>query len=78
MLTFKDSGLKGIQEYLIDFFLLCFSKPEIISKRNFKNVFRDFPGGPIVMTAPSNVAVAGLIPAQGAKITHALWSKIKT
>ena len=32
---------------------------------------RDFPGGPVVKTSPSNAGGAGLIPGQGAKIPHA-------
>ena len=31
---------------------------------------RDFPGGPVVKTSPSNAGGAGLIPGQGAKIPH--------
>ena len=34
-----------------------------------------FPGGPAVKTSPSSAEGAGLIPGQGAKIQHALWSK---
>ena len=36
---------------------------------------RDFPGGPVVETSPSDAAGAGLIPVQGAKIPHASGSK---
>ena len=32
---------------------------------------RDFPGGPVVKTSPSNAEGAGSIPGQGAKILHA-------
>ena len=32
---------------------------------------RDFPGGPVVKTSPSNAGVAGSISGQGAKIPHA-------
>ena len=35
----------------------------------------DFPGGPVVKISPSNAGGAGLIPGQGAKITHALCTK---
>ena len=31
---------------------------------------RDFPGGPVVKTLPSNAGGAGLIPGWGAKIPH--------
>ena len=34
---------------------------------------RDFPGGQVVKTSPSNAGGVGLIPGQGAKILHALW-----
>ena len=36
-----------------------------------KYYLRDFPGGPVVKTLPSNAGCAGLIPGQGAKIPHA-------
>ena len=39
---------------------------------------RDFPGGPVVETSPSNAGVAGLIPGRGAEIEHASWPKTKT
>ena len=32
---------------------------------------RDFPGGPVVKTSPSNAGGAGSIPGRGAKIPHA-------
>ena len=32
---------------------------------------RDFPGGPVVKTSPSNAGGASLIPGQGAKIPYA-------
>ena len=32
---------------------------------------RDFPGGPVVGTSPSNAGGAGLIPGQGTKIPRA-------
>ena len=36
----------------------------------------DFPGDhPVVKILPSNAGGAGSIPGQGAKFTHALWSK---
>ena len=37
-----------------------------LKKRN-----RDFPGGPVVKTSPSNAGVVGSIPGWGAKIPHA-------
>ena len=37
---------------------------EIVTKR-------DFPGGPVVETSPSNAGGAGSIPGRGAKIPHA-------
>ena len=36
---------------------------------------RDFPGGPVVKTFPSNAAGMSLIPGWGAKIPHALQPK---
>ena len=41
----------------------------------FKNLLRDFPGGPVVKTSPSNAGGASLIPGWGAKIPHASGSK---
>ena len=35
-------------------------------------IFRDFPGGSVVKTVPSNVRAMGSIPGHGAKIPHAL------
>ena len=35
----------------------------------------EFPGGPVVKTSPSNIRHVDLIPDQGTKIPHALWSK---
>ena len=37
--------------------------------------YRDFPGGPVVQTLPSNAGGAGSIPGWGAKIPHASWPK---
>ena len=36
---------------------------------------RDFPGGPVIKTLPSNAGGVCLIPDQGAKIPHASWPK---
>ena len=36
---------------------------------------RDFPGGPVVETSPSNAGGAGSIPGPGAKIPHASGPK---
>ena len=36
---------------------------------------RDFPGGPVVKTLPSNAGGVGLIPGQGDKIPHGLQPK---
>ena len=36
---------------------------------------RDFPGGSVVKTSPSNAVGVGSIPGQGAKIPHASWPK---
>ena len=39
---------------------------------------RDFLGGPVVKTPPSNAGGTGSVPCQGAKIPHASWPKTKT
>ena len=36
---------------------------------------RDFPGGPVIKTSPSNALGVGSIPSWGAKITHACRPK---
>ena len=36
---------------------------------------RDFPGGPVVKTLPSNAGGMGSIPGRGAKIPHASPAK---
>ena len=36
-------------------------------------MYRDFPGGPVVKTSPSNAVSVGLIPGRGAKIPRASW-----
>ena len=36
---------------------------------------RDFPGGPVVKTSPSDAGGVGSISGQGAKIPHASWPK---
>ena len=41
----------------------------------FKNIFRDFPGSPVVKTSPSNAGGAGSIPGRGAEIPHASCPK---
>ena len=38
-------------------------------------MYRDFPGGPVVKTWPSNAGGAGSFPGQGAEIPHALGPK---
>ena len=39
---------------------------------------RDFPGGPVVKTSPSNAGGVGSIPVQGTTIPHALWQNKQT
>ena len=39
---------------------------------------RDFPGGPVVGSSPSNAEGSGSVPSQGPKIPHALRPKHKT
>ena len=38
---------------------------------------RDFPGGPVVKTSPSNAGGVGSIPGWGARIPHTSWPKEK-
>ena len=38
-------------------------------------VLRDFPGGPVVKTSPSNTGAVGSIPGWGVKISHASQGK---
>ena len=38
---------------------------------------RDFPGGAVIQTSPSNAEGAGTIPVQGAKIPHVSQTKKK-
>ena len=39
----------------------------------FKEMGRDFPGGPVVETLPSKTECVGSIPDWGTKIPHASW-----
>ena len=41
------------------------------------NKLGDFLGSPRVKISPSNAGGAGLIPGQGTKIPHTLWTKSK-
>ena len=43
----------------------------MFGNRVFKEVKRDFPGGPVVKNPPFEAGNAGLIPAWGTKIPHA-------
>ena len=42
---------------------------------DYLNIMRDFPGGPVVKTSPSNAGGAGSIPGPGAKIPHMPWGQ---
>ena len=57
-----DNGLDGEDQPLLKLYSLPLQP-------------RDFPGGPVVKTSPSNAGGQGLIPGQGAKIPHALGPK---
>jgi len=46
--------------------------------KNYKKEVRDFPGGPVVKTLPSNAEGVGSIPGWAAKIPHASQTKTKT
>ena len=37
-----------------------------------RNLYRDFPGGPVVKNLPSNAGNRSSIPGQGTKIPHAM------
>ena len=37
--------------------------------------YRDFLGGPVLKTLPSNTGSASSIPGQGTRIPHTLWPK---
>ena len=50
-------------------------KGSIQKEDSNKKWARDFPGGPVVNTQPSNARGAGSIPGQGAKIPHASQPK---
>ena len=62
------------------FFYMEKCKFYILQKNIQKNIvllinkkhYRDFPGGPMVKTLPSNAGGGGLILGQGTKIPHAL------
>ena len=41
-----------------------------MARITFKNFIRDFPGGPVVKSPPSNAGDVGSIPSQGTKILH--------
>ena len=49
----------------------CWKDGKTVSRRKQ----RDFPGGPLVKTSPSNIGGAGSIPGREAKIPHALQPK---
>ena len=58
------------------------SKDELMITINFRRqrsailrYIRDFPGGPVVKTLPSNAEGVGSIPGRGSKIPHASWPK---
>ena len=46
-----------------------------INAHHSKIIVRNFSGGPVVKTSPSNAGGAGSIPGWGAKIPHASWPK---
>ena len=52
------------------------SRPDSFVFRYQQNYnLRDFPGGPVTKTSPSNAGGVGFVPGQGAKIPHASWAK---
>ena len=42
---------------------------------DFKTIFRDSPGSPVVETLPPNARGVGSIPGRGTEIPHASWPK---
>ena len=51
------------------------TSPPALHKSGLGTWLRDFPGGPVVETLPSNAESMGSIPVQGARIPHASWPK---
>ena len=45
--------------------------------RKCNGKIKNFPGGPVIKTLPSNPRDAGLLPGQGVKSLHASWQKKK-
>ena len=43
----------------------------LVADTEYKNMARDFPGGPVVKNPPPNAENTGLIPGRGTKIPHA-------
>ena len=57
------------------FLMNAFFFLKILFIHYYFKMYRDFPGGPVVKTSPSNAGGAGSIPGQGTKIPHASWLK---
>ena len=49
--------------------------PKVREPLLFKKTFRDYPGGPVVKTLPSNAGGTGSVPGQGTKVPYTLWLK---
>ena len=47
----------------------------MIHATDSKSMRREFPGGPVVKTLPSNVGGASTIPGWGSKVPHASQTK---
>ena len=68
----RTSGLVVALGTMKGFWKLAFKKKCCLFNPLFKTILcRDFPGGPVVKTSPSNAGGAGSIPGHGAKIPHA-------
>ena len=52
--------------------------PRVAQKLSGKKQTRDFPGGPVVKTLPSNAGDVGSIPGQRTRVPHAMgvWPEI--
>ena len=49
--------------------------PKYFFKNYNKPRVRNFPGGPVVETLPSNAGGEGSVPGWGARIPHVSWSR---
>ena len=67
-------NLEEMDKFL-EMYTLPWLNQEEIENWVLKVLTRDFPGGPVVKTSPSNAGGAGSIPGRQAKIPHASGPK---